>query len=170
MRKLDGGVCMSCRLRSFQSRGPGGDPRAASLVSLSTREALPTRPFVRDGRGGMVERGVIGRDASEEERDMTIKACALTALLSMYTVRPAAGADYSMDLDAPAMTSREATFDVVLRGTSDAQPALGVVGFTSMINYDPQVLSLEAHSFMDTDFALPTWRVICTVPSSKMKA
>ena len=72
MRKLNGGVCMSCRLRSFQYRGVGrGDPRAASLVAISIRESLPLRPFVRGGRGRLVERGAIDREVSEEQRDMT---------------------------------------------------------------------------------------------------
>ena len=64
MRKLDGGVCMSCRLPSFQ---PGGVGRVANSI----REGLPLRPFVRGGRGRLVERGAIDREVSEEQRDTT---------------------------------------------------------------------------------------------------
>lgn len=158
---------MSCRLRSFQSRenmpvrGGLRDPRALSRIAISGSEGLPARPPVRDGRGGLLERGAITSEASEEERDMTIRAWSLTVLLSALAIERAAAADYAMELDAPATTGREATFDAVLRGTSDAQPALGIIGFASMINYDPQVLSLDAHSFAGTvfeasDFALVT--------------
>ena len=66
---------MSCRFRSFQYRGVGrGDPRAASLVAILIRESLLLRPFVRGGRGRLVERGAIDREVSEEQeeqRDMT---------------------------------------------------------------------------------------------------
>ena len=168
MRKLDGGVRMSCRLPSFR---PGGVGRVANSIPAGIShqsgekrrpEGLPLRPFVRGGRGSLVERGAIDREVIGEQRDMmTIKArglksCGLTVLLSMVSFEPASGQEYSMKLDAPALVGREQTFDVVLRGTS----ALGLVGFVSSISFDPQALSYDAHSFAGTDFEEPELEIV----------
>ena len=170
MRKLDGGVRMSCRLPSFQ---PGRVEPRAGRVANSIREGLPLRPFVRGGRGRSVERGAIDREVIEEQRDMMtikargLKACGLTVLLSMVSFEPASGQEYSMKLDAPALVGREQTFDVVLRGTS----ALGLVGFVSNISFDPQALSLDAHSFAGTDMGEPEiGRVIDDLPGTVVVA
>ncbi|MBI4606789.1 MAG: hypothetical protein HY721_32900 [Planctomycetes bacterium] len=70
---------------------------------------------------------------------------ATAVFVSLWAVA-AAGADYSLRVEAPASVAREGQIAAVLRGTS----AKGLVGFAALLRYDPAALSLDASGFAGT--------------------
>jgi len=73
-----------------------------------------------------------------------------SALLCPLGAELASGAEYSLDLGAPETVSRESQLNVVLRGTSNASPAMRLGSFTALLSYDSARLSLPSFDFTGT--------------------